>query len=216
LCGNLNEELYLRLPGELGGEVWRLRKAIYGLKQAAEDRHAKLRATMQAEGFEASQHVPCLFMKENGADEVFLLIHVDNCFCVGTQEMTEGVQQTLAKHFEIKDMGEAKLFLGQEIRRDERGIFVSQVQYAKNVLQKFELWHCKPSATPMSRGIKLDKGSGQVLKDGDKRKDQYGGIVGSCCICQFIRVLILRMLLAFSVDSYSSQQTCISWLPSES
>jgi transposase InsO family protein len=179
LYGDLNEELYLRLPSELGGEVWRLRKAIYGLKQAAREWHAKLRATMQAEGFEASQHDPCLFMKGKGVDRVLVLIHVDDCFCVGTQEMTEGVKQTLAKHFEIKDMGEAKFFLGQEIRRDERGIFVSQTQYAKNVLQRFEMWNCKPIATPMSLGIKLDKGSGDVLKDGDKRKDQYGEIVGS-------------------------------------
>jgi hypothetical protein len=179
LYGNLNEELYLRLPSELGGEVWRLRKAIYGLKQAAREWHAKLRATMQAEGFEASQYDPWLFMKGKGVDRVLLLIHVDDCFFVGTQAMTEGVRQTLAEHFEIKDMGEAKFFLGQEIRRDETGVLVSQTQYAKNILQRFEMWNCKPSATPMRLGIKLDKRMGEVLKDGDKRRDQYGKIVGS-------------------------------------
>jgi hypothetical protein len=31
----------------------------------------------------------------------------------------------------------------------------------------------------MNLGIELDKGSGEVLKDGEKRKDQYGEIVGS-------------------------------------
>jgi hypothetical protein len=108
-----------------------------------------------------------------------VLTYVDDCFCVGTQEMTEGVKQTLAKHFEIKDMGEAKFLFGQEIRRGERGFFVSRAQYAKNVLQKFEIWSCKPNATPMSLGIKLDKESGEVLKDADERKDQYEGIVGN-------------------------------------
>jgi hypothetical protein len=52
--------------------------------------------------------------------------------------------------------------------------FVSQTQYAKNVLQKYERLNCKTSATPMSVGIKLDKGNGKVLKDGDKRKIYTG------------------------------------------
>jgi hypothetical protein len=116
---------------------------------------------MQAKGFEASQHDPCLFMKGKGVDRVLVLIHVDDCFCVGTQAMTEGVRQTLAKHFEIKGIRESKFFLGQEIRRDERGIFVSQTQYAKNILQRFEMWNCKPSATPMSLGIKVTKDVGK-------------------------------------------------------
>jgi hypothetical protein len=82
LYGALNEALYLRLPSELGGEVWWLRKAVHGLKQAAREWNAELRATMQAEGFEASQHDPCLFTKEKGADRVLVSILVDDCFCV--------------------------------------------------------------------------------------------------------------------------------------
>ncbi len=35
LNGEIDGEVYVRLPSELGGETWRLKKAMYGLKQAA-------------------------------------------------------------------------------------------------------------------------------------------------------------------------------------
>jgi hypothetical protein len=70
LYGELVEELYLKLPVELGGKVWRLNRALYGLKQAAREWHAKLRSTLVAEGFRASDHDPCLFIRGSGASRI--------------------------------------------------------------------------------------------------------------------------------------------------
>jgi transposase InsO family protein len=52
--GGLSEEVYLKLPAELGSTVWRLHKALYGLKQAARAWFAKLRDSMLAHGFTPS------------------------------------------------------------------------------------------------------------------------------------------------------------------
>jgi hypothetical protein len=149
LYGGLSEELYLKLQIELGGKVWRLRRALYGLKQAAREWHTKLRATLVAEGFKSSDHDPCLFMKGSGKGRVLLLVHVDDCLIVGKDEVTKRCTKILAKHFELKDLGEAKLFLGQAIECDEKWIRVSQAQYVENVLQRFNMGECKSVSTPV-------------------------------------------------------------------
>jgi hypothetical protein len=58
--------------------VWRMRKAIYGLKQAVREWHGKLRKTLEAEKFEASENDPCLFMKGVGKERGYVLVHVDD------------------------------------------------------------------------------------------------------------------------------------------
>jgi hypothetical protein len=51
LNGDLSNEVYLKLPSELGGKIWILHKALYGLKQAARAWHEKLREQMIKHGF---------------------------------------------------------------------------------------------------------------------------------------------------------------------
>jgi transposase InsO family protein len=179
LYGELSEELYLKLPDELGGKVWRLQRALYGLKQAAREWHAKLRATLVGEGFRASDHDPCLFMKGSGASRVLLLVHVDDCLIVGNEKENAECTKILAKHFEVKDLGEAKFFLGQEIKRSKGAIQVSQGQYVKTLLQRFGMEECKAVSTPMEKGKMLGKETGVIIDDDDPNKVLYQEIVGS-------------------------------------
>jgi hypothetical protein len=83
------------------------------------------------------------------------------------------------QYFEVKDLGEAKFFLGQSIERDEAGIRVSQAQYVKTLLQRFDMDQSNPVSTPMEKGKLLGKETGKVLKEEDSRKGLYQEIVGS-------------------------------------
>ncbi|XP_016562986.2 uncharacterized mitochondrial protein AtMg00810-like [Capsicum annuum] len=57
--------------------------------------------------------------------------------------------------FEMSDMGLLHYFIGLEVHQDEDGIFLSQSKYAMDFLIKFGLLNCKPAATPMNVGEKL-------------------------------------------------------------
>lgn len=179
--GDLTEELYLRPPPEvdLGGKVWRLHKAINGLKQGAKAWSDKLTAAMEGEGMVASQTDPCLFVSGQGESRTLMLVHVDDAAIAARPARADWAVGKLRKHFKIKDLGALKLFLGQEARRVRTGIFLTQEHYAKQVLQRFNMWECQPKATPMEAGHQLTSTAGEPLREDDSRKGLYMEIVGA-------------------------------------
>ena len=64
LNGELVEEVYIMPPPGLAvkGRVWRLNKAVYGLKQAANVWYKKWVTVMLGVGLKPSQSDPCLFL----------------------------------------------------------------------------------------------------------------------------------------------------------
>ncbi|KAL5866165.1 hypothetical protein ACOSQ3_003679 [Xanthoceras sorbifolium] len=63
----------------------------------------------------------------------------------------------MAKEFEMTDIGLMAYYLGIEVKQKEEGIFISQENYAKEILKKFKMDDCKLINTPVECGIKLSK-----------------------------------------------------------
>ena len=80
LNSGLKEEVYVRPPPEARqpGVVWKLLKALYGLKEAARAWNEMLTTKMQEDGYYASQHDPCLFMRGQGPTRPYVVVHVDD------------------------------------------------------------------------------------------------------------------------------------------
>jgi hypothetical protein len=81
LNGQLTEEVYLLPPpGATAqtGQVWRLHKALYVLKGAAQAWHNRLSKSLTSAGFATSQSDPCLYTTVHAGRRVYLLIHVDD------------------------------------------------------------------------------------------------------------------------------------------
>jgi len=59
----------------------------------------------------------------------------------------------------MKDLGEAKLILGLEIRRDKAlgTLTLSQGKYAAQVLENFGMAECNRIGTPLEVGLQLVK-----------------------------------------------------------
>jgi hypothetical protein len=72
-------------------------------------------------------------------------------------------------------LGELNLFLGLQICQCDKGIFISQTKYIREMLKKFGMEDCKPVSTPMQTNCKLRK------EDESKDEDQriYRSMIGS-------------------------------------
>ncbi|XP_073153354.1 uncharacterized protein [Henckelia pumila] len=76
--------------------------------------------------------------------------------------------------FEMSMIGELTLFLGLQVRQMDKGIFINQVKYTKELLKKFGMENCSAANTPMSASIKLDKDEAGLSVD----QTLFRGIIG--------------------------------------
>ena len=58
--------------------------------------------------------------------------------------------------FEMSLLGELTYFLGLQISQQEKGIFICQAKYIKEMLKKFKMEDCKPILTPMVTRLQIE------------------------------------------------------------
>jgi len=61
----------------------------------------------------------------------------------------------------MKELGELKHFLGLEVERTKKWLFLDQQKYAKDLLQRYEMIDYKPMFTPMDPNVKLQEDEGK-------------------------------------------------------
>jgi hypothetical protein len=120
LHGVLEQEVYMRQP--LGFEsskhpcfVCKLKKAIYGLKQAPSAWYSELSSRLVALGFTPSKSDMSLFVYRRGKVEIYMLIYVDDIIVTSSsQDAVKVLIEALKKDFALKDIGDLHYFLGTE------------------------------------------------------------------------------------------------------
>ncbi|KAJ9559500.1 hypothetical protein OSB04_004660 [Centaurea solstitialis] len=161
LHGELKEEVYMEAPhgftdrfGER--EVCLLKKSLYGLKQSPRAWFGKFTLAMNNYGFKQSNSDHTLFLKRRGNLITCLIIYVDDMIITGDdKEEIAKLRKSLFTDFEMKDLGELKYFLGIEVLRSRRGIFMCQQKYVMDLLAETGMIDCKPANTPMIMNQKL-------------------------------------------------------------
>lgn len=110
---------------------------------------------MISEGFEQSAHDHYFFTKGTGKDFLCLLVYVDDVLITGPdQNLIVQLKQTLDAALTIKDLGEARYFLGMEIVRGDAGAALNQRKYVLD-LESIGLFGCVPASTPLPAGTHL-------------------------------------------------------------
>jgi histone deacetylase 1/2 len=199
LHGVLEEEVYMKQPPSFENSkypklVCKLDKAIYGLKQAPRAWYSRLSSKLIDLGFRASKSDTSLFIYRKNGVVIYMLIYVDDIIVTASsEEAVVALLQDLKKEFALKDLRDLNYFLGIEVKRDERGITLSQGKYARDILSRVGMVHCKPSPTPLPATEKLSKFEGKPLGMDDSTK--YRSIVGAL---QYLT--LTRPYLAFAVN----------------
>ena len=91
LNGVLDEEVYVAQPPgfeQIGAEhkVYRLRKALYGLRQAPRAWNAKLDSTLMSIGFRSSPEEHAVYARGSGDQLLLVGIYVDDLVIVGAKQ----------------------------------------------------------------------------------------------------------------------------------
>jgi len=95
----------------------------------------------------------------------------------GRDSMCKTFANQMKSEFEMSMFGEMNFFLGLQIIKTKKGIFISQTKYVKELLKKFAMEDSKPMSTPMAIGCKLSKGDDSPKADQKKYRSMIGGLL---------------------------------------
>ncbi|GJU75135.1 retrovirus-related pol polyprotein from transposon TNT 1-94, partial [Tanacetum coccineum] len=92
------------------------------------------------------------YSQEEGIDydETFAPVYVDDIIFGSTSyKLCKQFEKLMTKKFEMRMMEKLTYFLGLQIKQDDKGISISQEQYTRNLLKKYEISNCSSLKTPM-------------------------------------------------------------------
>ena len=138
----------------------RLRKSIYGLKQASRKWYLKFDETIRKFGFKENDEDNCIYAKFKSRKFIFLIMYLDDILLASSDvSLLLETKKFLSSNFNMKDLSEASFVLGIEIHRDRRkGVLgLSQKAYLEKVLRKYGMYACKPSPAPIVKGDRFEK-----------------------------------------------------------
>ncbi|GKC42530.1 zinc finger, CCHC-type containing protein [Tanacetum coccineum] len=138
-------------------KVCKLIKSLYGLKQAPKQWHHKFDEVVLSNGFVLNQSDKCVYCKfDEFGKGVIICLYVDDMLIFGTnQTQVDKTIEFLPSNFSMKDMGEVDVILGIRIKRENKGLTITQSHYIEKILKKFNCEGCGPVSTPMEAGFKL-------------------------------------------------------------
>jgi hypothetical protein len=170
LQGELMEDVYVDQPlGYKKGDnsqVYKLNKALYGLRQAPRAWYSKIESYFITEGFEKCPHEHTLFVKQGDRNRILIVsIYVDDLIYTGNDGKLMGeFMKSMKEKFAMTDLGRMKYFLGIEVIQCDQGIFVHQHKYSCEILKRFGMEQCNKVCSPIVPGTKLVRDeSGKVV-----------------------------------------------------
>nr|GEX61724.1 copia-type polyprotein [Tanacetum cinerariifolium] len=162
LQGNLEETVFVQQPVgfEVKGaeeKVYKLNKALYGLKQAPRAWYSRIESYFIKEGFKRCSSEHTLFTKENeGGTLLIVSLYVDDLIYTGNNKRAcEEFKSSMMTEFDMSDLGKMRHFLGMEVLQNNKGIFICQRRYAKEVLERFGMENSNPVGNPIVPGTRI-------------------------------------------------------------
>ena len=159
LEGELNEEVYIRLPPYLGGDIWRLHKALYGLKQAGHVFVKLMNTFLRSLGFQQSKTEPQLFVlitrpddrgrmegkksdippQWNGYGYIVVTTYIDDLPAASNSViLLDWFERELKERFKKVSVSVLRWFLGMRCVIEPGRVSVDQGQYTACLIKKFE------------------------------------------------------------------------------
>lgn len=146
LQASLSEDLYMMVPPGMPDKdadgdplVAKLKRSLYGLKQAGREWHTLFSATLRNWGFTQSAIDTCMFVMRRGESVIWLVVWVDDCIIVSNDPSlrAEFVEYLSTVH-PTEDKGELQWVLQVRVIRDRtaRTLTLSQELYTRDLVKR--------------------------------------------------------------------------------
>ena len=163
LTGDIEETIYMVQPENFESKkskhlVCKLKKSIYGLKQASHQWYRKFDQVITSFGFNENTIDQCIYHEISKSKFIILVLYVNNILLASSDiGLLHETRRFLSNNFEMKYLDNASFVLGIQIYRDRsHGILgLSQKAYIDKVLSRFNMKNCAPGDTPIAKGDKF-------------------------------------------------------------
>lgn len=156
LNGELNETVYLEAPEHVNvpkGKVIKLKKAIYGLKEAPYIWNRKITEVLKELKFVQSKNDYCLFVR---SDNCYVLVYVDDILIATNDErIRKSIQSKLETEFKMKFLGNIKSYLGISVIKEGNCFKINQQKLIEDVARRFRVENSKPIKTPIEEKLQI-------------------------------------------------------------
>jgi hypothetical protein len=149
-----NDIVLLRLPpGCKGkGNVVRLERGMYGLRQSALLWYNDLKDSLKDLGFEPIEADPCVFI--NPITKAVVVVYVDDLILI-TRDVPsmEELKAKLLRRYKARDLGPIGFYLGIRIIRDRpnRSLAMTMDSYVDRVVDEYNLADAPKADTPLPK-----------------------------------------------------------------
>nr|GEU91888.1 putative ribonuclease H-like domain-containing protein [Tanacetum cinerariifolium] len=183
LHGSLKEDVYVCQPegfidADHPSHVYKLKKAMYGLKQASRVWYDELSTFLLQNEFSKGIIDLTLFTRRFEDDILVVQVYVDDIIFGSTEPRYATLFSDLMKsRFEMSMIGKMTFFLGLQVNQSPSGIFINQSNYVNEILKKYGLNTCDIIGTPMDIKDKLDLDQIRTLVDATKYRSMIGALM---------------------------------------
>jgi hypothetical protein len=150
LHGILLEIVYCSQPTEFvdlaqPDRVCRVNKSLYGLKHAPQAWYIRFATYLLTLGFVETKSNPSLFIFHCGADTIYLLLYVNDIMLTTSSiVLLQHIISAFKQEFVMKDINPLHHFLRVSVQPQVDGLFLTQRQFALDILEHAGMMDCKP------------------------------------------------------------------------
>jgi hypothetical protein len=198
LNGTIDTDVYMQQvkgferdgpSGEPASEmVCKLRKSLYGLKQAGRIWYHTLRSHLCAQadtpsqGFICTRADTCVFVRHRSATWVVCMVYVDDLLVFSNNaQAREDFIQHLGGTFKITDKGLLQYYLGINFTSTGTRGTMDQKKYIQENLEHFGLHKANPRSTPLSNKPHPDPAQPLTENDAATYRSMVGVLVYLLC-----------------------------------
>lgn len=180
--GELQETVFVSHPEGFIKEgkehlVYRLIKALYGLRQAPRAWYARLNKYLLSLGFSKCPYEHAVYIKREGDEALVIGVYVDDLLITGTTVSSiKKFKKQMGDEFEMSDLGKLSYYLGIEVSQLEGKIELKQMAYAKKLLERAGMADCRSVKYPMETKIQIDKDEKGKAVNPTQFKSVIGGL----------------------------------------
>ena len=170
--------------------VCKLKRSIYGLKQASRSWNIRFDQAIKSFDFEQNLDEPCVYKRHQDKVVTFLVLYVDDILLIGNDVgVMSSIKVWLSSQFDMKDLGKANFILGIKLWRDRKNkmLSLSQAGYIDKVLERFNMQNSKKGLLLFRHGVPLfDEQRPKTQEEENMmRQISYASLVGSLMYAMF-------------------------------